>query len=407
MADFTQISVSEDQLQAEPGSDVSTTISIRNSGNVVDVFTIEIAGLDESWVDLSVSSVSLFPGDQSTSELKITVPRDGTALAQKYPFTVKVASRKDPAQTVDVECTLDVGAYYEFQATMDPPQATGGSGKYSVLLSNTSNAELSVTLEGNDPQGNSSFTFSQRTARIAPGGTQTVTVTVVANNRPLRGRPHSRGFSVQASPSQGTAAPVTITGRLEVPPRLPRWAIPAGIGAFVGLVALIALVVILTRGGDIPVPVVTPSSIQEAREALTARGFVVENIAYLPSDDVAQDKVIGTVPPDGSEVEKGTGVTLLVSSGPASWRTLRWEIIEGRPIIDPTGKYWEKYEHDENLPGLYLPLKDVDSIVDTFGDYFEIMSDNNSVNTFEMSEGNNKFTGSWQSDANEIILNLD
>ncbi|MCH7652514.1 MAG: hypothetical protein IIB14_02430, partial [Chloroflexi bacterium] len=254
MADFAQISVSEDQLKIDPGSDASTTISIRNSGSVVDVFTVEIAGLDESWVDLSVSSVSLFPGDQSTSELKITVPRDGTALARKYPFTVKVASRKDPSQTVDVECALEVGAYYEFNANIDPLQARGGSHGYSVLLSNTGNAELSVTLEGSDPQGNSSFTYSQRTARIAPGNTQTVTVTVVAINRPLRGRPRTTGFSIQASPAQGTATPVTLTGRLEVPPRLPRWAIPAGIGAFMGIAALIAIVVVLTRGGDEPTP---------------------------------------------------------------------------------------------------------------------------------------------------------
>ena len=180
MADFAQVSVSDDQLEAEPGSDVTSTITIRNAGSVVDVFTVEIAGLDESWVDLSVSSVSLFPGDQSTSELKITVPRDGTALAKKYPFTVKVASRKDPSQTVDVECALDVGAYHELKATIDPPQASGGSGKYSVLLSNTGNAELSVTLEGSDAQGSSSFTYSQRTARIPAGQTHTVTVTVVA-----------------------------------------------------------------------------------------------------------------------------------------------------------------------------------------------------------------------------------
>ena len=254
MADFAQISVSEDQLKIDPGSDASTTISIRNSGSVVDVFTVEIAGLDESWVDLSVSSVSLFPGDQSTSELKLTVPRDGTALAQTYPFTVKVASRKDPSQTVDVECALDVGAYYELEATIDPQQARGGSHSYSVLLSNTGNAELSVTLEGSDPQGNSSFTYSQRTARIAPGKTQTVTVTVVANNRPLRGRPRTRGFTIQASPAQGTAPPATLMGSLEVPPRLPRWAIPAGIGVFVGIAALIAIVVVLTRGGDEPAP---------------------------------------------------------------------------------------------------------------------------------------------------------
>ena len=112
--------------------------------------------------------------------------------------------------------------------------------------------------------------------------------------------------------------------------------------------------------------------------------------------------VIGTEPPAGNEVEIGTTVTLVISSGSASWKTLQWEITDGRPVIDPAGKFWEKYEQTTDLPGLYLPLKDEDSIIDTLGDFLELKPGN----TFEMEEGGVAFTGDWQISDNQIVLNL-
>jgi hypothetical protein len=183
------------------------------------------------------------------------------------------------------------------------------------------------------------------------------------------------------------------------------WKIPAIIAAIVLVVGIAGVGgFLLSRGGGaLQIPEVAASSVVEATERLTGAGFVVAGQTQEePSDAVAQGMVIRTDPPVGSEVGRGSTVTLVVSRGAAAWQMLQWEITQGRPVLDPEGKYWEKYEQNTELPGLYLPLKDIDAVVDTFGDFLELKPDN----TFEMEEGGTAFIGNWESTANQIILNL-
>ena len=82
---------------------------------------------------------------------------------------------------------------------------------------------------------------------------------------------------------------------------------------------------------------------------------------------------------------------------------MQWTIIEGHIVLDPNGKYWEKYQDDSNLAGLYLRLKDLTSISESPGDYLELRADE----TFELEEGGIHISGTWQSvSANEIVLNF-
>jgi serine/threonine-protein kinase len=67
--------------------------------------------------------------------------------------------------------------------------------------------------------------------------------------------------------------------------------------------------------GTANVPGVTGKGRRTAHKALVAAGFAVREIEQ-PSDTVAKDHVIGTEPIEGTPVDKGAPVTLLVSSGP-------------------------------------------------------------------------------------------
>ena len=253
MTDFAQVSVSPDQFTVIPAGQAEASIHIQNSSTVVDVFTIEVLGLDDSWVAFSVNSVSLFPGDSGTSDLTLRVPRDSSAKAGTYPFTVKVASRKDRSISVDIECTLEVEPYYDVSAELHPQQLTGPSGQFTATLTNSGNTEMQVGLNGTDPQAALSYSYSRQTPRLAPGESQQVTITVTARRQPLRGLPRSYPFQIKASGPLNTMPPLELHGALTVPPRLPRWAIPAAIAAVVGLVVIIALIIALGgRDSDSP-----------------------------------------------------------------------------------------------------------------------------------------------------------
>ena len=75
---------------------------------------------------------------------------------------------------------------------------------------------------------------------------------------------------------------------------------------------------------------------------------------------------------------------------------LPWETIGDRPVIDPKGKYWEKYEDGTSLIGLYLRMDDINSV----GDFLELKSDG----TFDLEVGGDLTTGKWQEEGATIIL---
>jgi serine/threonine-protein kinase len=68
--------------------------------------------------------------------------------------------------------------------------------------------------------------------------------------------------------------------------------------------------------GTVAVPSVELLGARRARAALADRGLQVDRVARQPSDDVPEGRVIRTSPDVGTPVDRGSSVTLIVSSGP-------------------------------------------------------------------------------------------
>lgn len=268
MADFIRVTLTPDHLQLAPGDGAQAVVAFQNASNVVDVFTVEVQGLDESWYQLSSSSASLFPGDSSTSVLSIQVPRSSGAVAGTYPFKVRVTSRKGPSQETTLEGSLEVLPFYSYEMSLRPQKVAGAVGSFTLGIANGSNAELSVGLEGSDPEGLCRFSFEPRRPRVAPGQKLDVKVTVEPGVRPWRGQPRKYSLTFTAYPAQGTAQESSLHGELEATPRLPRWAIPVAAGCVVALVAIIAVVVLLSGGGE-GAPQPTPTTTRTVQPVAT------------------------------------------------------------------------------------------------------------------------------------------
>ncbi|MCI0439827.1 MAG: hypothetical protein L0177_11955 [Chloroflexi bacterium] len=248
---YISLSVTPEKLQANPGETVQFNVSLRNAGNVVDVFTIDVRGLDASWVKVSTSAISLFPSDSGTSVISITVPRQSSAAAGQYPFSVIVSSRKDISQDAVAELGLEVLPYHSFTAVIRPQKIASAVGSFTLELANTGNAELTVTPQGSDPEELCQFTFTPQVPVLAPGAKQEASVRVQPRKRPWRGSAKLYSLTFTATPVGGVAEPISAYGSLEVPPRLPSWIIPAAIGSAIALAGIIvAIVVVLaTRDG--------------------------------------------------------------------------------------------------------------------------------------------------------------
>ena len=277
MSDYIKVTVTPTQFQVSPGESVDVEITVQNTSNLVDVFPIEIIGLDASWFRLTVSQVSLMPNGETSGILTVAPPKSSDAAAGSFPFTVKAASQRDPTQETSVECSLEIGSFYAFTMELQPQRVTGPRGSYEVSILNSGNTELRFDLAGNDPEGFCRFSFSPESPIAPPGERAVAQLLVEPQKRPLRGRPKTYSFTLTASPYPEAAGPAVAPGQLDATARLPdfisrlfrrrphipsapraprvvsprrfRWMlIAAGVCAVV-LVVVIVGVVAATRGG--------------------------------------------------------------------------------------------------------------------------------------------------------------
>ncbi|MDA1128143.1 MAG: hypothetical protein O2913_05525 [Chloroflexi bacterium] len=270
------VGLTQESVQVAPGESTEIGITVRNDSNVVDVLSIEIEGLDPSWFRLSVAQSSLFPGDQTSGTLTLTPPKTSDSVARTYPFTVKTTSQKDPTQSTVLTVNLQIQPFHSFEMSLHPQKATGATGAYKLNIKNTGNADLNISLEGQDPEDLCSFTFDPQRPRVTPGQEIEVAVLVVPGKRPFKGRARAYRLTLTGTPDPGTGDPVSVVAELDATARLPGfvgrifsprlrrpsapnvsrpasrlprwWGIAAGAAVAV-VIVIISLVVVLSGGG--------------------------------------------------------------------------------------------------------------------------------------------------------------
>jgi hypothetical protein len=101
------VEVSPDQdLFGSPGEEMVIHVSIVNTGNGTDTFSIELAGA--IWpASLSANSITLAPGQQGTVELKILIP-ENTVRGEWVLVTFKAVSQGDAEITASSSIRITV-----------------------------------------------------------------------------------------------------------------------------------------------------------------------------------------------------------------------------------------------------------------------------------------------------------
>jgi hypothetical protein len=103
-----QSGTADADLTGEPGSTVTYTVSITNTGDATDTFDLTLSG--NSWTsDLSETSVTLDAGESTTVWITVEIPGDATD-GETDTVTVTAESVNDPTATssVDLTTTADV-----------------------------------------------------------------------------------------------------------------------------------------------------------------------------------------------------------------------------------------------------------------------------------------------------------
>ncbi len=215
--------LSQSRVEVEPGRTATVTVTVRNTGTVVDRYTFEVLGAAAPWVRFSPDSLSLFPEASGTVNLVLAPPREPTVHAGPTPMGVRITSSEDPEGSVVEEGTIDVGAFSDITLELVPRVARGRVvGRAQLAVDNRSNCSYRARAEGTDPQMALQFRFRPAVVDIAPGGAQFVKVAIRPSSRFWKGPERTRPFRLvlrddQAEPDQvgvlvGTLPPAEIAG---------------------------------------------------------------------------------------------------------------------------------------------------------------------------------------------------
>ena len=161
MSDLIGVSLTPTELRVSPGEGISAVIEVQNFGRVVDAYAIDIEGMASGWFTLQRDSVSLFPGDADSVGLTFHVPPGSEALAGAYRLRVMVSSSVFPGEETTVQNTVQVEPVRDYAARIRPELVAAPSGEYSISVTNTGNAEITLDLDGTDPEGLCRCSFNQ------------------------------------------------------------------------------------------------------------------------------------------------------------------------------------------------------------------------------------------------------
>ena len=234
------VTLSEKTIEVLPGAVATCTVTVKNTGTVVDQFTIDVLGDAAAWTAAEPATLSLFPGAEGTTTVFFRPPRAAGTPTGELPFGVRARSREDPAGSAVEEGVLVVGAYQDTFAELVPRTSRGSRGAtHELAVDNRGNSRLNATVTAGDQDQLLGFDVEPPGLVVDPGTAGFAKIRVKPRTRFWRGQPKTRPFKVAVQGEGGP--PILLDGSLLQEAILPRWLIPALLAALVALIALIVI----------------------------------------------------------------------------------------------------------------------------------------------------------------------
>ena len=297
-------------VSVEPGHSVETTLTVHNTGSVVDRFSFEALGALAGSVKFVPESLSLFPDATGTVQVVVAPPKGPDIAAGTVPLGLKISSNEDPEGGLTEELTVVVTAFSAIAAELLPRVVFARrAGIARVAVDNRSNVAYAGRLEAADPTGAIKFAFHPAAIAVPPGGAAFAKVRVSPSKTfwkgPDRSRPFQIGLVSESAPHPGR---LPIDGSMLQSALVPRWVLRA----LAVLVALAILAVILWFA--LLKPTMKSYATDAAKQQLAAAGLA-------PGGSTTPTSSPGGGTHTSTSAPAGGGGSSSSSAGPASTST--------------------------------------------------------------------------------------
>ncbi|MDH6137734.1 hypothetical protein P3T37_007167 [Kitasatospora sp. MAA4] len=226
-------------VTVDPGGEQQVTVHVRNDGDIVEAYRLEVVGPTADWAVLEPATLSLYPGSAETAVLTFRPPRSHLPAVGELPYAVRVLPSERPEGAAVPEGTVTVLPWHGLDGQLLPRTTAGRlRARSQVQLANRGNLPASVRPTATDPADRLRLAFKPAAMTLAPGESGYLALTVRSRKRLWRGKAKSHPFQVLVTTdAAGDAGPTVLTGGYEQQPLLPGWVFVLA-AAGLGLVAL-------------------------------------------------------------------------------------------------------------------------------------------------------------------------
>src|SRR3954451_17087632 len=147
------LALAEERLAVEPGGEARVDATVRNAGDVVEQYRLEVLGDAARWAQVVPRQLSVLPGgaEEKTVSVVFRPPPPPATLAGDIPFGLRCVSLEAPDRCAVVEGDLVVGEVVGVQARPEPVSPTGRwVGRYRIVFDNTGSVPVRLRLSATD-----------------------------------------------------------------------------------------------------------------------------------------------------------------------------------------------------------------------------------------------------------------
>jgi hypothetical protein len=236
MAASALISVDPATIQIQGGGRASARVTVLNQGDTVGQYSLDVSGIDPSWVRLEPRQMGIFPADKAVAQLTIHTPAN--SVSATYRVVIRAANQLNSSDTTLAKLNLTVQSIGQAgNATLvsEKPVSQPGPAARQVPSnptqkpigvapkSNRAPGPAQVVMQAASPSGQLQLTSDRDDLKIPPGNTQAINLGLsnsggAALNLELdvKGPPESwltftPGEGLTLSPGESSAAALAVS----------------------------------------------------------------------------------------------------------------------------------------------------------------------------------------------------
>lgn len=188
------------EVTVAPGGTATTSLTVRNDSDIVEAYSLEVAGDCAAWTTVEPARVSLYPGTSETVTIHLAPPRSPQVRAGAVPLAVRVLPAEHPEAVRVPETTVHVEEFHELRTELVPRRRHGWlRGRYRLTVRNQGNAPVETGFSPGQAGDELRFAFAPPRRTLEPGESAEVRL-LVRTGRPLWfGKAVTRPFTVDTA----------------------------------------------------------------------------------------------------------------------------------------------------------------------------------------------------------------